>query len=420
MSTIGIDFGTTFSSASWVNPKTGFPEEIKFLNAVDKCKIPSIIYFQPQGKPLVGYAPYMQIENANTAADRNVIHRYAITSIKRKMQRKAYFQGHSHVEIISLIIRHVVEEAKKVCNFPSSPDTLVLTHPVVFAEWQKSMLREAACKAGFANEKISLLEEPVSAALAYVNSNNLSNVKGVLVYDFGGGTFDVAYVQKDARGQWQIPIDPQGDPCCGGDDIDLSIYDKWEERVKQQFNRNLSPNPQELDEVFLSRCRKQKEIVSNNADQTGKADQKFTENFLRHDEQRFDTVDWIVRDDEYNNIISPIIDRTISKTRLVIEEIKSKHLPLDIVLLIGGSSRIPLVRHRLEELLGDGTLIRTTGQVDTAVAVGASYYALNRPTPSPVPEPPIIKRAKFCIRCGYEFKDSDNFCMKCGKKRDVL
>lgn len=414
MSTIGIDFGTTFSSASWVNPKTGFPEEIKFLNAVDKCKIPSIIYFQPQGKPLVGYAPYMQIENANTAADRDVIHRYAITSVKRKMQRNASFQGHSHVEIISLIIRHVVDEARKVCDFPSPPDTLVLTHPVVFAEWQKNMLREAACRAGFADEKISLLEEPISAALAYVNSNNLSNVEGVLVYDFGGGTFDVAYVKKDARGQWQIPIDPQGDPCCGGDDIDLSIYDKWEERVRQQFHRNLSPNPQEVDDVFLSRCRKQKEMLSLNANQ------RFTEILPPAKGRNFDQAIWEVRDSEYNDIISPIINRTIAKTKLVVDEIRSKHLPLDIVLLIGGSSRIPLVRQRLEQLLGDVSLIRTTGQVDTAVAVGASYYALNRPTLSPIPEPPIIKRVKFCIKCGNQFKDSDNFCMICGRKRDVL
>lgn len=414
MSTLGIDFGTTFCSASWVNPFTGFPEEIKFLNAVDKCKIPSIVYFQPQGKPLVGYAPYMQIENANTADDRNVIHRYAITSIKRKMQKNASFQGHSHVEIISLIIRHVVEEARKVCNSQSSPDTLVLTHPVVFAEWQKSMLREAACKAGFADEKISLLEEPVSAALAYVNSNNLSNVKGVLVYDFGGGTFDVAYVQKDARGQWQIPIDPQGDPYCGGDDIDLLIYDKWEERVKQQFHRNLSPNPQEVDDVFLSRCRKQKELLSLNANQ------KFTELLPPAQGRGFDQAVWEVRSDEYNSIISPIIERTIAKTKLVIDEIKSKHLPLDIVLLIGGSSRIPLVRQRLEELLGDDSLIRTTGQVDTAVAVGASYYALSKPATSNTPSAQTIKREKFCIRCGFKFKESDNFCMACGRKRESI
>ena len=96
------------------------------------------------------------------------------------------------------------------------------------------------------------------------------------------------------------------------------------------------------------------------------------------------------------------------------------HMPLDIVLLIGGSSRIPLVRQRLEELLGDDSLIRTTGQVDTAVAVGASYYALNKSVLPDLPSSPTIKRAKFCIMDRYEFNDSDNFCMICGRKRDIL
>lgn len=414
MSTIGIDFGTSFSSASWINPVTGYPEEIKFIHAVDKCKIPSIVLFQHQGSPLVGYAPYIQIENANNVSDRNAIQRYAITSIKRKMQRNGSFQGHSHVEVISLIIRHVVDEAKTVCNFPSPPDTLVITHPVVFAEWQKNMLKEAAVKAGFSESRISLLEEPVSAALAYVKSNNLSNVRGVLVYDFGGGTFDVAYVSIDHNGNLQIPIDPQGDPRCGGDDIDLVIYDQWEQRVSQQLGRKLSPNQLEVDEAFLSRCRRQKEMLSL------KPDQRFTELLPSLNGRGFDEISWNVKSDEYDLLITPIIDRTISKTQSVVDELRRKKLPLDVVLLIGGSSRIPQVRKRLEQLLGDASLIRTTGQVDTAVAVGASYYGMNVSNNERVSVPKPNQMVKFCIHCGHKFEESDKFCMFCGRPRDVI
>lgn len=414
MSTIGIDFGTTFTSASWVNPVTGFPEAITFLNAVDKCKIPSIVYFTPNGMPLVGYAPYMQIENANTAADRETVHRNAVTSIKRKMQRNGSFRGHSHVEIISLIIRHVVEEAKRVCNFPTPPDSLVITHPVVFAEWQKNMLKEAAVKAGFSEKKIHLLEEPVSAALAYVKSNNLPNVRGVLVYDFGGGTFDVAYVSIDHNGKLQIPIDPQGDPCCGGDDIDMVIYDQWEHRASQQLGRRLSPNPQEIDEAFLSRCRKQKEMLSLNPNQN------FTNLLPSINGRGFDEISWKVRSDEYDSLIAPLINRTISKTQSVVDELRRMKLPLDIVLLIGGSSRIPQVRLRLEQLLGDASLIRTTGQVDTAVAVGASYYSLNAPEKGHLFTSKSGKMVKFCIHDGYKFAESDKFCMICGRPRDAI
>ena len=414
MSTIGIDFGTTFTSASWVNPVTGFPEAITFLNAVDKCKIPSIVYFAPDGKPLVGYAPYMQIENANTAADRETVHRNAVTSIKRKMQRNGSFRGHSHVEIMSLIIRHVVVEAERVCNFQTPPDTLVITHPVVFAEWQKDMLKEAAVKAGFTERKISLLEEPISAALAYVKSNNLSNVRGVLVYDFGGGTFDVAYVSIDHNGRLQIPIDPQGDPLCGGDDIDFVIYDQWENRVSHQLGRKLSPNQLEVDEAFLSRCRKQKEMLSLNSNQ------RFTELLPSIKGRGFDEVSWNVNNDEYDSLITPIINRTINKTQSVVDELRRKKLPLDVVLLIGGSSRIPQVRKRLEQLLGDASLIRTTGQVDTAVAVGASYYGMNVSNNERVSVPKPNQMVKFCIHCGHKFEESDKFCMFCGRPRDVI
>jgi len=410
MSVIGIDFGTTFCSASWINPKTGFPEAISFPYAVDKCKIPSIVFFSPQGKAIVGYAPYMQIENANTEADREMIHRHTVTSIKRKMQRNGSFQGHSHVEIISLIIKHVVDEAQKACQFPSPVDTLVLTHPVIFSEWQKSMLREAASLAGFTSERVSLLEEPISAALSYIKSNNLTNIRGVLVYDFGGGTFDVAYVQIDHHGKLLLPIDTQGDALCGGNDIDILLYDHWDDLANQNKGRRLTENSLEVDEAFLSRCRKQKELLSVTTNQN----QKFTELLPPLPGKSFDQLTWTVNVDEYNRIIAPIIDRTMSKTEMVLNEIRSKKLPLDVVLLIGGSSRIPQVRQRLGELLGDVLLIKTLGMIDTAVAVGACYHSMGETI---VPEAKL--KVCYCMYCGKRISTADKFCMHCGKENSL-
>ena len=416
MSTLGLDFGTTFCSASWINPKTGFPEAVTFPNAVDGCKIPSIVYFPPKGEPIVGFAPYIQIENASTQADREMIHRYAVTGIKRKMQQKGSFQGHSHVEIISLIIKHVVDEAKKACNFASPVDTLVMTHPVIFSEWQKGMLRQAAERAGFAPEKVSLLEEPVSAALAYIRSNKLDNIHGVMIYDFGGGTFDVAYVQIDHHGKLLMPLDPQGDPLCGGNDIDLLLYDNWDNRANQQIGRRISENPMEVDEAFLSRCRKQKELLSLPKIQG----QKFSEWLPPFPGHEFEKMEWNIQLPEYNKLISPIIDRTMTKTQSVLGEILRKKLPLDIVLLIGGSSRIPQVRRRLSDLVGNDSIIRTTGQVDTAVAIGASYHAMGEsPSPKPSePTPPSATKLKscFCVYCGEKISTSNKFCMFCGKE----
>ena len=405
MNIIGIDFGTSFCTASWVNPKTNNPEPIMFPNAVNSYKIPSVVMFPESGNPIVGYKAYMQMENAASAVDNNLIQSRTVTSIKRKMLRNGSILGHSHQNIIAQILRHVVKEAQSAVSFPNPPDHLVLTHPVIFDEWKKSMLKSAAVEAGFQEEKITLLEEPVSAALAHIKSNPHVKVQGALVYDFGGGTFDVAYVQIDHHGKPLIPISPDGDPLCGGDDIDLLIYDNWDKLAMQQFHRHLSSNPQEADLAFLSQCRKQKELLSSSPNE------RFATLLPVMEGRGMERCEWKVTEVDYNKLIAPVIDTTMTKTESMLKTIRQEKLPLDVVLLIGGSSRIPQVGKRLAEILGGDSLIKTTGQIDTAVSVGAVYYASQGFTKKE-------KKAKpcFCISCGKEISTADRFCMHCGKE----
>lgn len=408
MSVIGIDFGTSFCTAAWVNPRTGNPEPIMFPNAVDVYKIPSVVLFPPGGNPIVGTSAYNQLLNATSSDDISAIQSRTITSVKRKMRQGGNFLNHSHTAIISMIIRHVVEQAKKAVVFPDEPDHLVLTHPVKFEEWKKEMLRQAAVQAGFAVNNIQLIEEPVAAALEYVKSNPQAKTRGIMVYDFGGGTFDVAYIQIDHHGKPQIPIDTQCDPRCGGDDIDMLVYDHWENLARQQHNRPLSANAQEADLAFLMKCRKDKELLSSTPNYTVK-------HLLPIIQGRgSDRGEWKASEAEYNQIVAPIVDKTLKPTRQVLEEVQRRELPLDVVLLVGGSSRIPLVEQRLKVVLQDKATIRTTGKVDTAVSVGAVYYATEGFSSS-------HSRSKesggYCIRCGNKLNDGDNYCMMCGQKR---
>ena len=345
------------------------------------------------------------MENAASAVDSNLIQSRTVTSIKRKMQRNGSLLGHSHQNIIAQILSCVVKEAQSAVSFPDPPDHLVLTHPVIFDEWKKSMLRSAAIEAGFREENITLLEEPVSAALAYIKSNPHLKVQGALVYDFGGGTFDVAYVQIDHFGKPLIPITPDGDALCGGDDIDLLIYDNWDKLALQQHRRHLTQNIQEADLAFLSQCRKQKEQLSS------APNERFGVLLPAMDGHGLERCEWRATDGDYNKLIAPIIDTTMTKTESMLETIRQKKLPLDVVLLIGGSSRIPQVRKRLADILGGDSLIKTTGQIDTAVSVGAVYYALQG----------FSKKEKkaescFCSFCGKTISTADNFCMYCRTK----
>lgn len=376
-----------------------------FPNAVNYYKIPSVVMFPSKGMPVVGYKAYQQLENASSAADSELVQSRTVTSIKRKMQRGGSFLGHSHQSIISQILSHVVKEAQNAVPFPESPDRLVLTHPVIFDEWKKSMLKAAAVEAGFNEGKIILLEEPVSAALAYIKSNPHLKVRGALVYDFGGGTFDVAYVQIDHQGKPLMPIAPDGDPLCGGDDIDLLIYDNWDKLAVQQHHRHLTLNPQEADLAFLSQCRKQKELLSSSSNE------KFSQLMPVMDGHGLERCEWRTTEAEYNSLVAPIIDITMTKTASMLKAIQQMQLPLDVVLLIGGSSRIPQVHARLSEMLGGDSLIKTTGQIDTAVSVGGVFYALEG---FMKPKPKI--EACFCTFCGKKISTADVFCMYCGTK----
>ena len=123
MSEIGIDLGTSFSSASWINPSTNMPEIIIF-NENGSAKIPSVVFFPQNGEPLVGQGPYQQVENVSGMSpdDRNMVLQSTVFSIKRKMKRNgkiyAGTRSYTHTEVISLILSKIREEAIKSCQLP--------------------------------------------------------------------------------------------------------------------------------------------------------------------------------------------------------------------------------------------------------------------------------------------------------------
>ena len=124
-----------------------------------------------------------------------------------------------------------------------------------------------------------------------------------------------------------------------------------------------------------------------------------------------DRCEWKTTETEYNNLIAPILDTTMTKTLSMLKIIQQKQLPLDVVLLIGGSSRIPQVHERLAEILGGDELIKTTGQIDTAVSVGGVFYAVEGFT-----NPKSKADVCFCTHCGQKISTADGFCMHCGTK----
>lgn len=406
MSTLGIDFGTSFSSVSWINPVSNKPEIVTFLEN-GLTKLPSIIFIPEKGEPRVGSAPYEQLRHINEhiESEQEYILAHTVKSVKRKLsphnigfrtEKKSY----TYVELVALILSKLRSEAIRSCVALATdpPTDVVLTHPALMGETQKSILAEAATKAGF--KTVTFLEEPVAAAVGFVRANNLQNAKGVIVYDFGGGTFDVAYVVRGDDGEFHIPFSPLGDLHCGGDDIDNVLYDNADRTAKQTLKHSISRNKDERDLGAVIFCREQKELLSIE-DHINKLLP-----IVSLDGESTERIPFYYTRESFNGVIAPIINRTIDKTKELYKQVKNNHLPVDFIVLIGGSSRIPVISEKLKKEMPD-IEICTTGATDIAVALGASYYKL-APIPRPVDEwcdcsqckKRILKSYKFCIYCG--------------------
>ena len=405
MNKIGVDFGTSFSTSSWINPTTRKPEAILF-HENGMMKMPSVVYFSPEGI-IVGQPAYDLIENSLGMQEehRRQIISSVVMSIKRNMQKGESFYSQdggkvTHEEIIAEILKKIRLNAQITCYNNQPVEGATITHPVVFQDWQKEMLKRAAGIAGFT--EIRLLEEPVAAALGYaVSSGDKGN--GILVYDFGGGTFDVAYVQRDETGHFRVPIEPEGEAYCGGDDIDEALYDRWEQLVTERYNRTISSNPNHADPGFRARCRKHKEsmtIMANN----------FFAEVLPP--PGFHRAEMQMTRPEFDRLIEPVIEKTVAKTERLLNKVSDAGYRIDTAIMIGGSSRIPLVYDRLKAILPVEP--RKVMQVDVAVALGAILH--EQVTDSPQ----LQNRKVYCIYCGRQINMRDRFCIYCGRESNSV
>ena len=405
--TIGIDFGTSFCSASWINPNTGKPEAVRFKDTGSE-KLPSVIAFSNSGKAFVGSGPYTQLENLSidsslSEEERDMQLCNFFMSIKTHIRQGQIWRrpekSYSDADLIAIILKKIKEEVEISVPIEGKIDKVVLTHPVELGEWKKDILKEAATSAGFRN--VDLLAEPNSAAIYALKAKLIpATCKGLLVYDFGAGTFDVTYLQVDSDGQPHMPVSPQGDAKCGGDDIDKALYDDWNKYTKATKNREVSANPNELDIAFMYRCRRLKEQLSKG----------FISDEISEYIPGIGRIRRPFNEKDFNRIVEPIVERTIAKVKIVLDEIKQKNLPLTHAVLIGGSSNLPLVQTKMQSILGNGVKLITTGNYDIAVAVGA-MYSVDTVIKPKKPEP----KECYCIYCGHKILTSHKVCMYCGK-----
>ena len=374
---LGIDFGTSFSSMSWVaDPETGRAEII--LNAEGALKTPSVVYY---GSTEVLVGTPASVEFSNRMALSNETERVLaapryICSIKRNLLRPpviALPDGRivRPQEVAAEILRKLKRDAE-TGHFHQLVRQATLTVPAAFDSVQRTVIESAAKLAGF--DEVELLDEPVAAAIAFSREGQrVGNT--VLVYDLGGGTCDLAVLSKQADGRFESVMTPAGDASFGGDDLDQLLYEHCEKQ-------GITPSRDHIDQAFLKLCRRAKEQLSFASTAT-----------IRHIASGSSKVLDITRA-VFESLIRERIDHSLRQVSTMMQQAKSSSAPIDTVVLVGGSARIPLVADGLTRCMKENHIAGEPlhfNKQDVAVALGASYASLSKIAPPDVEPSRIIK-----------------------------
>ena len=400
MKVCGIDLGTTYSAISWYDHENRRVMTVELVNAADNQKvIPSVVYYPQQGSPVVG-------DTALNAALQHV-DRVAV-GVKRSIGTDYQFKtpegvAYTPQEISAEIIKVLVQEAE-ACLGEKVTD-VVITVPAYFGDNENAATREAGALAGL--NVLGLMAEPHAAALAYVVEKAAQiNEKDLLVYDLGGGTFDITLIHARllhirinvpaADGELpsleMITLCKRGNTCLGGLDWDKALAGLVAQKALEQHGVDVLLDPK--NEPFLMQnCEKAKRHLSRTtscmivADLAGHAvevsRQEFEELTAALLFQSECLVEQVLKD--AIAIFQERVGRTgeMDPADVDLAYVKSK---VD-VMLTGGSSKMPMVKAMLKRVLGRDPFFY--GNPELLVTIGAAYYAyLLKAGPTPPPPPP--------------------------------
>jgi molecular chaperone DnaK len=385
MINFGIDLGTTNSLITKFNK--GTVEVFKNPNGF-KETLPSVVGFR-NDRILVG-------EQAKTYMEKD--HKSVVSRFKRKMgttesfKIKSLGQSKTPIELSAFVLK----ELKTFIHTGESPEAVVITIPASFDMLQSNATKEAGYAAGF--KQVVLLQEPIAASLAYANKEKNLDLKNSqwIVYDLGGGTFDVALV-KIVEGELKV-VDHEGDNYLGGSDFDAFIVEriiapqlekkgKFADLVAQMKSEAGKHN--RLWHYLLHQAEQAKIELSNKTS----SEIEFS---VEDDEGKIlDPIIAITRS-EYEGIIKEAIDNTAEMLKKILTRNSLRPQDLKFVLMVGGATYTPFVRKRIEELLG--IAVNTGIDPTNAIAVGAAYFAATKEIdlskPSEKPSAPSALKIK--------------------------
>ncbi|MEN0065055.1 MAG: Hsp70 family protein [Myxococcota bacterium] len=371
---IGIDLGTTNSCCAYV--RNGKPQVVIYRDG--SRTIPSVFAIDKNGNRLVGKDAKTQAAanpDHTIAASKRLIGRSFGSNAMEKMQQvftyelvegeqsevliKVADQVFTLEQISAAILRRIKESAEDALN--EEVDQAVITVPAYFNDRQRQAVRSAGKLAGL--KVLRVLNEPTAAALAYGLGKTLN--QRVAIYDLGGGTFDISII--DIKDKIFEVIATGGDTFLGGVDFD----DRLMQYVLQTFV-NETDIDVSYDRSAVTRIRDASEMAKIR---------------LSDDEETEIALDHICDDDDGNpvdlkipvsrakleELTEDLIDRSIATCERILQEARTTHQDIDEMLLVGGQSRMPLVRQKLGTFIGREPSNKV--DPDEAVAIGAAIMA---------------------------------------------
>ncbi|MBU0997423.1 MAG: molecular chaperone DnaK [Firmicutes bacterium] len=345
MKIIGIDLGTTNSCVAVMEGK-----ETKVIPNLDGNRTtPSVVAFK-DGEVQVGEVAKRQvITNPNT-----------VYSIKRKMgtNQKVQIENKSYTpqEISAMILRNLKESAEAYLG--EKVTEAVITVPAYFNDAQRQATKDAGKIAGLDVKRI--INEPTAAALAY-GIDKTDKEQTVLVYDLGGGTFDVSILEL-SDGTFEV-ISTSGDNHLGGDDFDQRIVEWLTEEFKKETGVDLSKDKMALQRLRDASEKAKKELSSITSSQISLPFISMTSSGPVHLEKNLSRA-------KFNELTHDLVQRTVEPVRRALADAKMKASDIDQVLLVGGSTRTPAVQDTVKSILGKDP--NRSINPDEVVAMGAA------------------------------------------------
>jgi molecular chaperone HscA len=362
---VGIDLGTTNSLVAIIHPDTKQPIALKEHST--SSLVPSVIHFDEAGNITVGEEAKKKLisEPQNTIFSAKRLMGKSYNDIKQNASFFSYKviddnteslvkvqvgnKFYSPVDLSSFILKELKQRAEHILKTPVNK--AVITVPAYFNDAQRQATRDAGKLAGL--DVLRIVNEPTAASLAYGLGLQKDDEKTIAVYDLGGGTFDIS-ILKISNGIFEV-LSTNGDTYLGGDDIDNAIVKYWLQQ--SGINEDELRVNKELTQAIRLKAEEAKIYLSTN---------NIFEGELNGDKLS-------LTKEKFNELIKPLVNKTVTCCTNALKDASLKTKDIDVVVMVGGSTRVPLVKESISQFFGKP--VNDTVNPDEVVALGAAIQA---------------------------------------------